>query len=222
MTGGVLGLGAQSYGGLAMMRVWFRFSLTFSIVAVAACASSTPPPDTEPEVHAAPKKKGPLPHSSIAAVLEHRVDLALSEEQITKLEELDKKLELDDLSIRKNASEANAASTKPSSDSTASDAQKSGDMGGPRGMGMGGMGRRGMGGMGVGGAGSRHGGYGGGAKADQAPNPNSPEVIRQRLDDNDTAAYLEAEKVFTEEQRPKARAIAEQYRADLWDRRQGL
>jgi hypothetical protein len=39
------------------------------------------------------------------------------------------------------------------------------------------------------------------------------------MDDNDTQAYLEAENVLTEAQRPKAREIATQYREELWDQR---
>lgn len=157
-----------------------------------------------------PKKLAPLPESSISAVLEHREELALTADQIAKLEELDRKRELDNEQIRKAREEAPPPKAKE--ENRRSDP------------GMGGMGRRGgMGGMG--GMGRRGMGFGGpsstgSAKSEQL-DPRSPEFLMQRIDDNDTASYLEAEKVLTEEQRSKARAIAEQYREALWDRRQG-
>jgi hypothetical protein len=42
------------------------------------------------------------------------------------------------------------------------------------------------------------------------------------MDDNDTNAYLEAEKVLTEAQRPRAREIASSYRQERSDRREAL
>jgi len=41
----------------------------------------------------------------------------------------------------------------------------------------------------------------------------------ERMDDNDTNAYLEAEKVFSESQRPRALEIASRFREESWDRR---
>jgi hypothetical protein len=43
-----------------------------------------------------------------------------------------------------------------------------------------------------------------------------------RADENDTAAYLEAEQVLTETQRPAARDIATRYREERFDLRQGI
>jgi hypothetical protein len=50
-----------------------------------------------------------------------------------------------------------------------------------------------------------------------------PESVEERIDDNDTHAYLEAEGiVLTPEQREPARDIAEDYREKLYDRREVL
>jgi hypothetical protein len=38
-----------------------------------------------------------------------------------------------------------------------------------------------------------------------------------QLDDNDTRAYLEAEQLLTEQQRPRAQEIASAYREALYD-----
>lgn len=38
------------------------------------------------------------------------------------------------------------------------------------------------------------------------------------MDDNDTIAYLEAEKVLTEQQRARATEIASKFRQERWDR----
>jgi hypothetical protein len=42
------------------------------------------------------------------------------------------------------------------------------------------------------------------------------------MDDNDTSAYLEAEKVLTEVQRPRAREIASSYRQERSERREAM
>ena len=69
--------------------------------------------------------------------------------------------------------------------------------------------------MGMGG-----GGRGGGSR------PRSPEgdaaraTIRQKLDDNDTRAFLEAEPLFTLEQLPRAEELASKYREQLFERRE--
>jgi hypothetical protein len=39
------------------------------------------------------------------------------------------------------------------------------------------------------------------------------------MDDNDTNAYLEAEKILTEQQRARATEIASKFRQERWDRR---
>jgi hypothetical protein len=39
------------------------------------------------------------------------------------------------------------------------------------------------------------------------------------MDDNDTSAYLEAEKILTEQQRAQATEIASKFRQERWDLR---
>ncbi len=57
--------------------------------------------------------------------------------------------------------------------------------------------------------------------APQAPRPHAPPNSTP-FDDNDTAAYLEAEQVLSETQRPVAREIATRYRGDRFDARKGI
>jgi hypothetical protein len=47
---------------------------------------------------------------------------------------------------------------------------------------------------------------------------NVPKSAEERIDDNDTNAYLEAEKMLTESQRPLALGIASRFREESWDR----
>ena len=67
-------------------------------------------------------------------------------------------------------------------------------------------------------------GWGADRAAVQSPGAaRPPESIEERIDDNDTHAYLEAEEiVLTPEQRERARDIAEDYREKLYDRREAL
>ena len=46
-----------------------------------------------------------------------------------------------------------------------------------------------------------------------------PKSLEERMDDNDTSAYLEAEKILTEQQRARATEIASKFRQERWDRR---
>jgi hypothetical protein len=66
-------------------------------------------------------------------------------------------------------------------------------------------------------------GRGSRAGARRPEKAGAPESIEERVDDNDTHAYLEAEElVLTPEQRDRARDIAEDYREKLYDRREIL
>ena len=47
------------------------------------------------------------------------------------------------------------------------------------------------------------------------------DAVRQ-MDDNDAKAYLDAEALLTDEQRPRAREIAEQYREQLFEWREAM
>jgi hypothetical protein len=87
-----------------------------------------------------------------------------------------------------------------------------GGMGGGRGMGMGG-------GHGMGGGGGRHHGGGGESSADAQ---NRFAALRERIDDNDTKAYLDAEDILTDAQKPQAREVASHYREQLFERREQM
>jgi hypothetical protein len=55
-----------------------------------------------------------------------------------------------------------------------------------------------------------------GSKGEPRRPPADPERVRN---DNDTAAYLQAEEILRPEQRDRAREIAERYREELYDQR---
>jgi hypothetical protein len=137
---------------------------------------------------AASSAQTPLPRSSIAAVLQHRGELQLSDEQVRRLQDLDDQLERQNAALRQEA------------DKRQTQGQPSG--GAFRGA-MGG--RSGMGGRSIGGSRS------------PPSNANGPKSIEERIDDNDTSAYLEAEKVLTESQTPQAWEIASRFREESWD-----
>jgi len=169
------------------------------LVMASACGPSLR--DPKPPPPPPPGSLPPLPRSSIAAVLEHRDELRLSVVQLGQLEDLDERL------AQRNAALRDAPDPKakpPAAASPAPPAQRGGFT----------M-SRGGGGMGTGGR-SR-----GGAKNPETAHP--PESLEERMDDNDTRAYLEAEEIVLQpEQRERAREIAEDYRAMLFDRREVL
>jgi hypothetical protein len=153
----------------------------------------------------------PLPRSSIAAVVQQRAKLGLTDDEVRDLEELDQAREkanaafMDEVAQKQKA--AQAASTSAGSGPPA---------GGGQGGGMGGGGMRG-GGMRGGGMGGRRGPQQG---ASEAANATAPATVQDRLDENDTKAFFDAEQVLTEAQRDPAREIASDYRAQLYERRQ--
>lgn len=150
---------------------------------LAGCAERKPLP--RPELPS-------LPRSSIAAVLQHRAELGLTEEQAQKLQARDDQLETD-----------NAGLHEPGTPRKRPD----GEQGGMRG-----------GGMGMGGGGMHHGRGGGGGPRRES----HIESVQQQRDANDTAAFTEIESLLTEAQRPKAEAIASQYRDQLYHQREVL
>jgi hypothetical protein len=125
-------------------------------------------------------------------VVAHRAELDLSDDQIRSLEQIDQE--------REQANQALGAAKPAAKPDPAPPGGGSGSGGGMRGM-------RGMGG--------RHRGH--------SSSPRQPDdaraTMQQRIDDNDTSYYLEAEKVLSETQQPRAREIAESYREQLYERR---
>lgn len=178
--------------------------------------------------HAPPPRSAALPsrpecHSSIDAVLAARTGLALTEEQAHRLHELDDNLQAANAAIRaQSAHPGRHGSSKP----TSADAPNTGsgrdatgeplpgntgasaDMGGRTGSHMGGG--RGMNGH------RRH--AGGDSSVDASARRS--ETTQEKMDSNDSAAYLEAESLLTADQRPRAREIAERYREQLFEWRE--
>jgi hypothetical protein len=157
------------------------------ILVLLACGSA-PPPSGPSAAPAAVPAAPPLPRSSIAAVLLHRDELGLSDEQVHALQDLDNDL------AEANAKIAEGPPRRPAPDA--------GTASGSVGMRGTGMGR---------GHGQRH--------AAPAPAERRGTPVEQRMDDNDTHAFLRAEEILTDAQRDRARDIAEEYREALYDRR---
>ncbi len=186
-----------------------RTALTSLILLLAACAHP-PAEDASPPVPAAPAPQPPLDHSSIAAVLAHRGELHLSDDQAQRLEEMDRDLRAKNEAIRAEGSVVHKAPatasapqqndpsmTRPTTDPTASGP---GNTAGGRGMGRG----------------HHRGAMGSAVQNGKRTDPES------RMDQNDTDAYFAAEALLSEGQRPRAREIAEEYREQLYDYREAV
>jgi hypothetical protein len=144
-------------------------------------------------------------------VVQHREELGLSDDQVRELEMRDLEREKEDSAVRdefeQKRKQPQAAKAAPPS------------VGTPAGTPGGGMGMRGGGmrGGGMRGGGMRsHGPQGPGVAAGE---PRHEPSIEDRLDANDTSAYLDAEAFLKDEQREKAREIASDFREKLYDRR---
>jgi hypothetical protein len=150
-----------------------------------------------------------LPRSSIAAVVSHRAELGLTDEQVGEMERIDLKRDGEDAATRDELAKEHkqAASGRPPG------AGSGGSRSAPQGMRGGGMRGGGM-----------HGGrMGGGIPASGSSGVRKPDrqaTLEDRLDENDTKAYLDAENVLTEEQKGRARDIASEYREQLYERRE--
>ena len=150
---------------------------------LAACAGQHPRPTPH---QPSPLPPPTLPRSSIVAVLGHRPELGLDDEQVAELERLERKLEREQASIVEALPGVQRA---PGGVETAR--------------------RRGSGGH------SRT------EKArDREPTPAAS--VTDRLDDADTAAFMEAERALRDPQRERAREIAESYREALADARERM
>lgn len=179
--------------------------------AAAACTHDPPPAPVDPAT------LPPLPRSSLAAVILRRAELNLDDDQVRELERLDRERESQDAAVRAEL----ARKSKPpdtggsSNGSSAAGGSNGSTANAPTGAGMG-AGRRG-GGM----RGGRMGG-GRGMRATSAAGPSEADRsarLEDRLDEDDTKAYLDGEELLTAPQRDQAREIASDYRAQLYDRR---
>ncbi|MCE9667964.1 hypothetical protein LY474_09090 [Myxococcus stipitatus] len=155
----------------------------------------------------AERPRGPPPkalfQSPLALLLEHRGELTLSGDQVASLEALERALEEKNAPLREKMREARGA---PPEQSGRGPPPGGGGMGGggPRGMGGGG----GRGRMGAGGP-PRH---GGGPRSDGAS--REQKALLRELEDHETAAYMEAEKLLDDTQRARARELFSQQREE--------
>ncbi len=164
-----------------------------AVACVFACASAPKPaPPTVPT-----RSPAPLPRSSILAVLSDRAALRLDDDQAKRLEQLQADLDRRQADIRQGKATpaapevtTNAAGARPVEGRRRSGRALGDSTGSQRGRD------------------ASKGSRGGGANVDRA------------LDDADTAAFLEAEKIFRDGQRERAREVAEKYREDLFDARE--
>lgn len=194
------------------------------LVLPAACAEAPLEPAQPALAAPAPAPKPPLFHSSVAAVLARQGELQLTEEQTTKLGDIDRQMLAADEAIRAanqpggngKDKKTSAPGSGKSSEATPESAPTNGGQdsnsfgGGGGGHGPGGGGR----GMGRG-RGFRH-GLPGGSSSDQAKHPDA----QAQMDENDTKAYFDAEALLSKEQQLKARDIAEAYREQLYEWRE--
>jgi hypothetical protein len=199
-------------------RKWIGLGRGATAIVVALAVACTHHPTQAP---VDPATLPPLPRSSLAAVILHRSELGLTDDQVRELEQIDQRREAEDAAARADlAPKAKSATASPNSGSgtgnAATTTPSGAPAGGPSGSGMGG-GR--MGGM----RGGRMGGRG-----FRAPDNNGARSgqraakLEDRLEDDDTKAYLDGEEVLTEPQREQAREIASDYRAQIYDRRELL
>ena len=164
---------------------------------------------------AAPVPQPPLARSSIGAVLAHRGELNLTDEQIQKLEEMDHQVQVANEAIRTEGNPTRRPPAEPRQQGSPGENRTASDPGSRSA--TGGPGRIG-GGPGMG----RGGGHRRGAMRAPAPEAIKHPEAQERMDENDTKAYLDAEVLLSESQRPRAREIAEEYREQLYDWRAAM
>ncbi len=172
-----------------------------SLVLLMSCATAPAPAP----VPAGPPAPEPTARSSVGALLQHAVELQLTLEQRDRLGAIDDALLAKDTQLRDEVRKRRDAGPAGASETAGGTYNSSGSAGADA---MNGMGS-GRNGRGRGGMGSVH----HAAKTD----PNSKEAVRSKIDDNDTEAFFEAEKSLTEEQKPRARELAGQYREELYN-----
>lgn len=173
-----------------------------------ACATAQPVAPLPPD----PATLPPLPHSALAAVLGHRGELELTDEQVRLIQRLDDHLVEENAAITAEAAKEPPPEKRKREESSTTSEDTHFNEGGS-GVGMGGMG--GMGGRG----GGRHPTEKKKAVA-SAPVPVD-KSLQERLDENDSDAYENAERsVLKKEQTERAREIAEKYREEIIERRE--
>jgi len=191
----------------ARLHFWPKYVAVAVLLAlVVACVRGRP-------ARPAPVPKRPPYCSSVAAVLAHRAELGLTDEQVKKLEQLDDQLQVANATIRNEnppLDRAGRPDQPGARDGKRPGDQEAGEMGGGPGMQMGGG--RGMGPMG-----GRSPNAMGNSADDAAKRTDD---ARKRMDDNDVKAFLDGEALLTGAQSSRAREIAEQYREQLYEWRE--
>jgi len=180
------------------------------VLSQVACASQPPPPQPIAPVPSNPAPLPPLPRSSIAAVVLHRAELGLTDEQVGEMEQRDQERERENAVVREEMEKKNQKVASASSSGSGGAAQGMHGCGTGGGMHGGGMHGGRMGGR------SPASGSGSGKESDRAA------TLEDRLDENDTKAYLDVESVFTEAQKAGAREIASDYREHLYEQRENV
>jgi hypothetical protein len=194
------------------MRATCLSSLLVLALSQLVCASQPPPPQSIAPLPTDPAPLPPLPRSSIAAVVLHRAELGLTDEQVGEMEQRDQQRETENAVVREEMEKKGQKGPPASSSGSGS-----GSGGAPQGMHGGGMG----GGMHGGGMhGGRMGGRSPASGSGSGKEADRTATLEDRLDENDTKAYLDAESVFTEAQKARAREIASDYREQLYEQRE--
>jgi hypothetical protein len=176
-----------------------------------SCVHTPEPPQPSAVPGPAPATSRPTalpPPSSIVAVLAHREDLGLNDTQVAQLLEAQQQLERQDTEAREKLACDGPATARVPAGAASAPGQGPPDQG-PSGSRMGHH-RGGLGGNRRSGDIQKHG------PADRE------EALAQAVADNDTHAFLHTEPIFNKDQWERARAIAEEYRANYADRREAL
>jgi hypothetical protein len=207
-------------------------------LALVACSHSSHSESAPGPEAVAPPREFP---SSVALLLQHREELALTEEQAKQLDTIETGLQEKNTPLRKKLEELRPAGGHGGGHGgghRGGGDDGGGGMGGPMGGGMGGGmggpmggGMGGMGGMG----GGRRGGMGGGRMggggrgghggSDSDAGHERFAQLKATIDEmeaNDNAAYEEAEKVLTEQQKPRARELVSQQREEELKQREAM
>jgi hypothetical protein len=171
-------------------------------VLAGACASST---QAERPVGPPPKV---LFQSPLALLLEHHSELALTTEQLIQLDQRELALQEKNRPLRERLREARGPGPQRG-EGPPPGGGMGGGRGGRGGMGGGRGGRGGMGGMGSMGGGPRRSDPPGGEDA-----LRQQEAVLRELEDNESAAYNEAEQLLDEKQKARARELVSQQREE--------
>ena len=163
-----------------------------AVCLLSACATSKATTTPQELLY---RPEAPVPVSSIACLLAHRADLDLSDEQVAKFEELDRKREDNDRMVEQDMRDQIG-------DQHASRIR----MGNPQMKAMGGRAGRAAREL--------------NPKFEPPADMDYIDVAQQRIDENDDRAAAEAEKLLLENQLPLAKTLLDQYRQDVNKQRQ--